>query len=97
MLRAVQTKTRCGLDRQSGRWEDALLRILKTRIQKVAPKAIILLDASETPNEEIVATWKSAQRRKVSFCVAINEGVLKELADSFPAFDPVCQASAGRR
>jgi hypothetical protein len=92
VLRSVQKGRDVLLTGNPGDGKTHLLRVLKTKIVKVAPKAVILLDASETPNTDIIAAWKSARRRKVPLCVAVNEGVLKELADSFPEFEPVCQA-----
>lgn len=92
VIRAVQKGRDVILTGNPGDGKTHLLRVLTAKIQKAAPKSVILLDASEMLNTDIVAAWKSAQRRKVPFCIAVNEGVLKELADSFPGFVPACEA-----
>jgi Cdc6-like AAA superfamily ATPase len=69
-----------------------LLRILSTKIKKANSKAVVELDASEKLNEDLVKSWRKAVRSKVPFCIAINEAVLFELAQSNPSFDEVVEA-----
>lgn len=69
-----------------------LLRVLEPKIKKANPKSIVELDASEKLNDDIVKSWKKAQRVKAPFCIAINEAVLFELAKLNPSFQPVVQA-----
>ena len=69
-----------------------LLRVLEKELRKLSPKAVIELDASEKTNEEIVGAWRQSIKKHVPYCIAINEAVLFELAETYPTFEQVTQA-----
>jgi len=66
-----------------------LLRLLQGRIQKTKPGTTVVLDASQLTNEEIISAWRKA---KTPFCIAVNEGVLKDLADADPGLECITAA-----
>ena len=71
-----------------------LLRVLTDEIRKLSPKAVIELDASEKTNAEIVGAWQQSTKNGVPYCIAINEAVLLEIAETYVTFEPVVQAQA---
>ena len=69
-----------------------LLRYLEPKIAKSHKDAVVELDASEKPSEDIVRSWKKAHRKRVPFCIAINESVLLELSKANASFRPIAEA-----
>lgn len=72
-----------------------LLRVLQGRLEASAPKnkkPVIVLDASTVANPELKRRWSKAVGEGRPFCIAINEAVLKSLADSYMDFEPIQEA-----
>ena len=92
--KAVKAGNSIVLTGNPGDGKTHLLRILEKDIKKASPAARIEYDASESLNDEVVSKWKQAHRKKVPFCIAINEAVLKQLADDNPGFAPLVTAQS---
>jgi hypothetical protein len=62
---------------------------LEPRLNELTVKPVIELDASRLTNEQLFIRWKLADSELRPFCVAINQAVLFDLADSYPEFQPL--------
>ncbi|MGE0606573.1 MAG: hypothetical protein AB7O62_05540 [Pirellulales bacterium] len=94
IARAVKRGSSVVLTGNPGDGKTHLLRVLEEGILKAQPSALVEYDASEVDNSTIISKWKAADRKHAPFCIAINEAVLKQLADENPTFDPVTNAQA---
>lgn len=69
-----------------------LLRILASRLNALRNKPVVELDASTLSNSQLKSKWERTKRAGKPFCVAINEAILKGLADDYKNFEPVQEA-----
>jgi len=69
-----------------------LLRILASRLEALRNKPVVELDASTLSNSQLKNKWERINRARKPFCVAINEAILKGLADDYRHFEPVQEA-----
>lgn len=69
-----------------------IIRMLKSKLEKLPKPAIVELDASTLSNNEIYASWKSAQDTGAPFVIAINAAVLYAVYKSYPEFEPIRDA-----
>ncbi|HMN28998.1 MAG TPA: DUF4338 domain-containing protein, partial [Caldilineaceae bacterium] len=66
-----------------------LLRLLEPQLSALQNQPVVELDASAVTNAELKTMWEEAEAQGHPFCVAINEAVLKNLADSYSDFQPL--------
>lgn len=92
IMRAVKSGASVVLTGNPGDGKTHLLRVLEDDIKTAKRGAVVEYDASEVADAAIIAKWKAAVRKNVPFCIAVNEAVLKQLADESPSFAPVCDA-----
>lgn len=69
-----------------------LLRVLAPQLIALSTRPVVELDASAIANDALQVKWAQATAQGRPFCVAINEAVLKDLADAYPDFTPVQEA-----
>ncbi len=69
-----------------------IIRMLKSKLEKLPKPAIVELDASTLSNDEIYASWKAAQDTGAPFVIAINAAVLYAVYKSYPEFEPIRNA-----
>lgn len=69
-----------------------IIRVLKTKLEKLPNPAVVELDASTLSNEEIYESWKNAKEKKAPFVLAINAAVLYAVYNAYPDFEPVKNA-----
>src|SRR5262245_5371676 len=82
VLRTVDNGHDVVLTGNPGDGKTHVLRVIEAQLRKACPTVAVELDASQLTNDEIIASWRKASRAKKPFCIAVNEGVLKDLADS---------------
>jgi hypothetical protein len=90
IIHAVKAGKSVVLTGNPGDGKTHLLRVLEDEIKKANRGAVVQYDASEVANTKLIQKWKTATRNKVPFCVAVNEAVLKQLADD--SFAPALEA-----
>ena len=69
-----------------------IIRMLKTKLERLPAPAIIELDASTLSNEQIYQAWCHAREKHTPFVIAINAAVLYSVYNAFPDFEPVKEA-----
>ncbi|WP_420640462.1 Druantia anti-phage system protein DruA [Candidatus Leptofilum sp.] len=69
-----------------------LIRRWANVLQNLPIKPIIEMDASAIPNGQLKVKWERAYAEGRPFCMAINEAVLKNMADTYKDFAPIQEA-----
>ena len=69
-----------------------IIRMLKSKLEKLPTPAIVELDASTRSNDEIYTAWKTAQDKHAPFVIAINAAVLYAVYNAYPDFGPIRNA-----
>ena len=86
IIKAVKAGKSVVLTGNPGDGKTHLLRVLAKRLEGLRNNPAVELDASTLSNSQIKAKWERAKREGRPFCIAINEAILKSLADEFPKF-----------
>lgn len=89
IIQAVASGKSVVLTGNPGDGKTHLLRIIAPQLAKLSTQPLIELDASAITNDELQAKWALAVTQGRPFCAAVNEAVLKDLADTYPDFVPV--------
>jgi hypothetical protein len=92
VINAVKEQKSVILTGNPGDGKTHILRILETSLKRISPSPIIELDASAITNLQLKNTWQNAINSGIPFCAAINQAVLKNLAEEFPYFAPLQDA-----
>ena len=69
-----------------------IIRMLKSKLERLPTPAIVELDASTLSNEQIYEAWRNAKQARAPFVIAINAAVLYSVFKAYPDFDPVKEA-----
>lgn len=86
VIKAVQAGKSVVLTGNPGDGKTHLLRILAKRLETLPNQPVVELDASAVSNAELKTRWEMAQAQGKPFCIAVNEAVLKDLADTYRDF-----------
>lgn len=71
-----------------------IIRMLKSKLERLPKPTVVELDASTLSNDQIYQAWLAAREKNVSFVIAINAAVLYSVYNAFPDFEPVKEAYA---
>lgn len=69
-----------------------LLRILAPQLTDLSKRPVVELDASAISNINLKTNWEKARSEGRPFCVAVNEAVLKDMADEYSDFSIIQEA-----
>jgi hypothetical protein len=92
VIKSVKAGKSVVLTGNPGDGKTHLLRVLLKRLETLRNKPVIELDASTLSNAQIKARWEKATKEGKPFCIAINEAILKSLADEYKRFAPAVEA-----
>ena len=92
ILKVVKAGASVVLTGNPGDGKTHLLRILAPKIQELASAPVVELDASAISGTTLKRRWAQAISDGKPFCVAINEAVLKSMADAYRDFGPLQEA-----
>lgn len=93
IVQAVDSGRSVILTGNPGDGKTHLLRVLQSRLERLAVQPVIVLDASAIMDAEMQRKWAKALSDGRPFCAAINEAVLFNLAREYPDFAPLREAT----
>lgn len=92
VVNAVKAGKSVVLTGNPGDGKTHLLRVLTRQLERLSNNPVVELDASTLSNAQIKAKWEKARKAGRPFCIAINEAILKGLADEYRKFEPIQEA-----
>lgn len=69
-----------------------IIRMLKSKLERLPVPAVVNLDASTLSNDQIYRAWRQAREKHAPFVIAINAAVLYSVYHAFPNFGPIKEA-----